>query len=246
MDQFDQIEAWLEGELSAENAREFAGRLKEDPELAAAVKRHRMARRLLEAGVSEQLKEDIARISAESSTRLIRPSWTQWSRYGLVAATLLILIGWAGWHYWTYTGSRINAAAFNAYPASGLRQGAKTGREDRLAAYAAQDYATALEQLSALPDSSPDYIQARFLMGVSQLALGTPDAALLSFLEVYGADDPRFRQAAEWYMVLALAGTGQWDSAQTAARQLSNAPDHPYRLQASDWLRKTQSFWFHR
>ncbi|MEO1448821.1 MAG: hypothetical protein AAFV07_04795 [Bacteroidota bacterium] len=244
MEQFDEIEAWLEGELTPQAAEKMAARVQAEPELAAAVRRHRQARKLLEAGVGDKLRQDLASMAAEEG-QVIRPRWWAKPQWILVAASLLILMAVAGWQRGRFAGDRINAQAFEAYPALSLRQIDTKGPNEALRAYAEGAYETVIETLPSLPANSMDDVQKQFLLGVSHLALDQASQAESALEKVLAANDPRFNQAASWYMVLAKAGGDNWQEARQVARQITEDGSHPYQQDAADWLAASESFWFH-
>lgn len=115
---------------------------------------------------------------------------------------------------------------------------ARTERNSELVqamqAYSGGDYAAAAEGLATLVEREPRNVKARFYLAVSLLMTDRPfDAEMhLDFVE----RDPHglFHDEEQWYSLLCLVCSRQYDRARPVAEALSTRASHRYHQEAAE------------
>jgi len=247
---FDQIEAYLAGNLSPEKVADFEARCRQDAQWAEATRLHLLARQALHEAGREALKARLdQRYQPEKRTGAIRrPIWRQPWPYALVAALalLLLLVWWPNPSRPSST-QELYAAYMELPVPSGLRSSTEDSLSLRweLAMQAFQDsaYQRAIHQLGALLQDSSFMRQsgdrARLYLGVAHLQLAQFEQAQTYLASIEASS--LYHDQAQWYRVLAYLRADQIRAATPLLRTIAEQENHYRQAQAERLLTQVES-----
>ena len=256
------IEAWLSGTLSEEESHALAKLEQTDAEFAELVAYHRLAYQAIEAGLGQQLKQQLQALnpsqvhsqiqtqvqegggSLSSDQSTIRPFWQRATVWSIAAAVVLLIVVSARMLY-THTDQAIAHQFAEAYAAPPVR--GELGPEEivnqGLEAYQDERYAGAIDFFSQLPEDHPRYVEMRFYLGNAALQISKSQQAIQEFQLVLSKKDVRFAPAAEWYLALAYLQDGQLQKTRRVASRLADNEGSAYQDEAVRLLGKLDSPW---
>ena len=241
---FEWIEAYLAGELPAEEQKAFEAKLRDDATFAEEVALQRDTHRLVQVAAELDYKKELQRIDAEMERMRKQPFFRHLSVR--IAAMLLVLVA-CGYAlvFWQYNSQRIFQQAFDPYPDKfALRSEAPAADSlliSGMEAYNRKDYPTAIRQLEAVLADRPGLAGAQLYLGLSHLAAGQASAAIRSLRQA--AQSPTWAETAQWSLALALLEDGQSAAARTALQEIQSQPTNAYAAQAGRLLSKLDAFW---
>jgi tetratricopeptide (TPR) repeat protein len=235
-DQFENIDQYLRGELSGEEAAGFEKELESDPLLRDKVDQHRQIIEGLQAGFSRELKEILQdeekRLSEKSSTSKRRPLYPI---IGIAAVVSLIIAS-----YFVLNSSPNTEELFQEYysvypniESPVLRSGMQ--EDNPFAAYEQANYQVALDRFKALLIDDPQNASLHFYSGICLLELDQPVQAIKEFQSAHQLPDTSFQRPAEWYEALAHLRNGDLSKAKIKLRNLEGGQDL-YASKAKDLL----------
>jgi TolA-binding protein len=172
----------------------------------------------------------------------IKPENRFWiAIYGFTAFIMLVALSVFGWLAWTsreepgvgrVAGARpVNTAASSisdeSYdllaafrpPEYKPAQGAPKSFQAAMALYEKQDYAGAASALRAVSGAQPDFVPARFYLGVSLLLKGDRIAGIQELRDLAGTPDSPYLERARFYLAKGLIAE---HDIQRAQRQLED------------------------
>lgn len=256
---FDQIEAYLSGEMNETDAAAFDQSVANDPVLAAAVDRHLIAHDAIEVMIEENLraemkewstqkKEDsdgakIRQIGSANSGGRVRRLF-----YSLAAAaSVAILVGVFGLQFSKNNYSN-EALAEGAYyfdlPTTRSTNTNENPLSSGFNAYEAANFTEAISFFQGITTDNPQYKEAQFYLGHSFYQKGEFEQAIVAFQSVIDANDLQRKEAAEWYQIVNyIAAKKQDGNFTTLLNQLVTDEGHAYHKNAVDLNGKLNSFW---
>lgn len=234
----EQIEAYLDGTLSAEERRDFEARLKTDNALTEALEDARSATDVLDVLVQINLKKQLKEMEKQRSQKnrfSIRKNLIP-----LAAAIILgvLTIAWFGVRS-TYSDQSLVASNLEVYPGTGIRGSAEI--DQGVQAYTEKNYASAIDYFEGIPKGDPYYSTAQFYLGNIYLENGLASKAIRAFETVKEKNDSRFAEASEWFLALSYLSNGQRTSAKSELGNVAANAQHAYREQATSLLAKMGS-----
>lgn len=240
------IEAWIDNRLSSEEMTHFSDKRQSDPDFAGIVERHLLAHQALEAGIGLVLKQQLQdlRPTPPESEQIphqgkgdIRPFWSR-PAYLAIAATAVILLGIGLRWTWTNGNQSLVDRYADSYAAPPVR--GKIGPDQlvnqALAAYQEENFASAKELFTQIPEEHPRYIEMRFYLANSALIGGDAAMAIENYQMVIKRQDIRFTPASEWYLILAYLDNEQKDLAREHAQSIAADEEHAYSKKAAEIL----------
>lgn len=237
---FELIEAYLEGTLSPAESKAFEARLSQEPDLAASLALQRDTRALLQLDLQQHYKAQLQTIDAEHDAQKIRPlSRPLWARpvFRVAAVVLLLLASAYLWIWVQYDNQSLVENAFVAYEdILGARgnSSAEAALARAMQAYNQKEYAAAIPAFEAVLAEDPEQADARFYLGIAQLAQGNAQAA--EKLLGPAAERGRYRAPARWYVTLAYLAQGKTELGLSRLRELAREADSFYAPKAQDLL----------
>ena len=234
--QMNRLEQYLDDRLSETEKVGLEEELARNPALKTQLEQLGSARQVLEILGSWEWKAKLQNLQPGGTNR-VRAFW----RYSSIAAAAVILLGIFGWFWWggeTYSSQVQFADLYEVYPAPTLRGEEKLKNDpwsEGVNAYVRGDLGLAAQKMALVEPGSTRYIEASFYQGVASLGTEKPKEAISALQKVVEAEDTRFSQAANWYLLLAYWQSGDDDKASQTAQLILENPDHPYQAKAKAW-----------
>ena len=263
--QYEVIEAYLTGELSAADAALFEADMRTNPDLRAEVDQQRDLRLGLRAlGIERALARAKAQyqatsspVAAETEERLTADSARQslvrplvnW-RYWAAAASIAVVLGVGYFTYQQTADQRADLAyaetfapdqteqLMKDFPSGQVSSYTRTAWLDALAKYRAGKYDQVISQLRTLPADKQTIHYKHYLLGLSYLANKQPTPAIPLLSKARATPDPKLRQKADWFLALAYVKNGQTDKALPTLKRISTDRANPFYPLAQRVLQK--------
>jgi TolA-binding protein len=222
----EKIEAFLEGEISREELQkmaEEAGIANLDEEIQW-FQDSRVA--IASAGLRRQLKEVLPQ-PAKKETRVVRLRSIR--RVLAVAASVLVIVV----AYWGLNRSgQSSLYADYEYVDPGLPVLMSQSKDhqlyDALSYYSEGNYSVAEEKLQQIQADYPNSDTLAYYLGASLLYQGKTEAAKAPLEEVSTFENSRFRQRADWLLVMAALKEKNLEEAGTLVELILNTPGHEF------------------
>lgn len=255
---FDQIAAYLSGEMNETEAASFDKEVANNPSLAAAVDRHLLADDAIEVMIAENLRAEMKNWSTqkkEQKEASIHPiSQAKGGRsirrlfYGLAAAaSVAILVGFFGLQFSNnnYSNAALSEGAYHFdFSTNRSTNTAQNPLTPGLKAYEAANFTEAIQYFQNIAMTNPQYNEAQFYLGHSLYQNKAYDEAVNAFQKVITSNDLRYKEAAEWYQIInSLAAKKQDNNFTTLLNQLVTDEGHTYHNNAVELNNKLNSFW---
>lgn len=244
LNHFDRVEAYIEGQIPAEERRQFEKELEENEDLKKEYEAYLASLQLLDELAFDALKHRAKSLENEktSGSLSFRRAWA-------IAAGILLLLVAGGLGYANLFYS--NEALIMAYsPGDNTLRRAHQGTEDTEHAYyiAFQawqegDLNSAISHLLTIPPADPAYPQAQYFLANLYLETDRPDQAIRIFEALLERNDIRFADSSEWGLVLAYLQKGDMQTLEARLEELIAQSNHPYHDEALSLKRKLDSFW---
>lgn len=201
-EQFEEIERFLQGRMSAEEEAHFSQTISANSDLRKQVEEIRLILLGIEESVlEEKLHEYRHRIPAASVRPLYRRGW-------LAAAAVIGVLIVGAW--WFLQSAPANKRLFTEYfhPEPGLATSMGSvdnyAFERAMVDYKTGDFNTALKAWNQLQAGNPANDTLDYFIGSAYLALKKGDSAIIHFRKVIANDQSVFRDDANWYLGLSL------------------------------------------
>lgn len=227
-EEFDQIEKYLAGQLTASEISIFEKKVREEPEWAEKVKEVK----LLLLGIKEnELKTRLqtihSQMTSDASLQTEAPVRSMGSRRWLAAASILVVAALATW--WLVSRQDPYEKLYSTYytPDPGLPTTMSVAGnyqfDKGMVAFKAGDYTEALQIWGPMANTTPSNDTVNYFLGVTQLALQQHDKALALLKPIANDANRPFYKDACWYTGLVLLRQGKPEAA-TPFIQKSNHP----------------------
>jgi TolA-binding protein len=253
----DKIEAYLNGNMTAQEEKEFDAAIENDPELAAAVDQFGLANDAIEILIEDNLREELKSLQQEEATAdkvvsINRPQQQTKRRslrvYLAAAASVAVLLGFFGvnWAGNNYSNEAIKEDVYASYSMPNIRSGNNQAHpfEEGLTAFESKDYNTAIQFFQGIPATDERFNEAQFYLGHALLENGSYQQASSQFKKVVDLKDIRYTESAEWYQLLALLSDGQLGGDfQSLLSKIAADKDHTFNTKAVQLQTKLGSFW---
>ncbi|MBN8665966.1 MAG: tetratricopeptide repeat protein [Chitinophagales bacterium] len=227
-EEFDQIEQYLAGQLTASENSLFEKRIQEETEWAEKVKEVK----LLVLGIKEnelktRLQSFHKQMNTTTSIKTEAPVRSMGSRRWLAAASILLVAALATW--WMVSRQDPYEKLYSTYytPDPGLPTTMSVAGnyqfDKGMVAFKSGDYKEALQIWTPISKTTPSNDTINYFLGVTQLALKQNDEALALLKPIANDANRPFYKDACWYTGLVLLRQGKPEAA-TPFIQKSNYP----------------------
>ena len=236
----DKIEKYVFGEMTPEEQQAFGNEMQQNPELAEEVKLEKATKRGLELYGSnqrrQQTRQQINRLRSQKKFRI------KVVKYAAVAAMLLLMATIP-----LYLLMKVNVSDKKIL--SFLKQethfGTKSASSESVFAngnklYTEGDWQGAIDTLKKISITASRYNDAQLLIGICQLTLEQPEAAIAALTAVKTEKNMVW---ANWYLGFAKLKTGDEDGAKLHFQLVADEPRHEKSEDARKILKKLNSFW---
>ena len=221
---FEEIAAYLAGELSEKERANFVQQIEQDEALAAQVEQQRLTHQAVDLYTQLRTKEEIKAIYKNIAQARRRPRRTILA----VAASIAILVV-AGflWQQSQQTTDLLASEYLTPYPDRLTNMSDDSGAQITAAmtAYNGGDYANAIPLFEALPDSLAQGELINLYLGISRLQEDQAGAAQASFANI--SSDSPYQEAAQWYLALSELALGKEKAARERLEAIVAAGNYP-------------------
>ncbi len=223
---FEQIEAYLEGAISKETLRELA-KAEGVKDLDEAIRWFEDSQTAIEAaGLRAQLQEALPKVAQkETQVRRLRPIRTI---LAAAASVLIIVVAYFGF-------VRDNEPGLYAkyeYVDPGLPVLMSQSKDhmlyDAMTYFGEGNYEVAAEKLIQIQDQYAGSDTLSYYLGASLLYQGQTEEARTALQPVTEMEDSRFREKAEWLLVLTALKEKDEEKARSALQRILEQPDHAF------------------
>ena len=253
----DKIEAYLNGNMNAQEEKAFDIAIEKDPELAAAVDNFGVANDAIELLIEDNLRAELNNLKAEEagasnvvSINKKKPVAKMRSlrTYLAAAASVALLLGFFGmnWAGGNYSDSALHGEFYSSYDMPNVRSSQNVVNDfaEGLTAFKAENYSQAAQFFQGIVVDDPRYAEAQFYLGQSLLENKDFDGAAEQFKKVVSLNDVRYTEEAEWYQVLAhLSGENTNAEFDALLGKIAADKDHNFNTKAVALQGKLNSFW---
>ncbi len=267
----NKIEAFVKGELTAEETAAFRQEITRDKELALQVQVHQLeweaAHLLREKDLRNKFKHwEKEERAPKAETRITnatkqKPKAERRFSYRqlAIAASILFIIGIGSLFLKSqqYTNEALFTEAY-LEPTYTNRLRSRGPTSNNLnnsiqSLFDKKDYTELINQLKTIPDNDPDYVQAQLLMGHAFFQKGKTEENNDDFLTAIPyyqnvlAQQANYeiKSEAEWYILLSQLKNNQVDKAfLNKLDSISKDVDHDYKQNAKTLLDNTESNWY--
>ena len=234
---YEEIEAYLEGQLKDGALQAFEARMNAEPELAREVLLHRELRQALSEQKTMGLEDTLLSIRKERQAQQPQARMRRLpTRLRLIAAAIsfLAIVGLA-YLLWPASEASLMATYYEPYPLylntrsadAAPDSGEASVRSEQLEAasvqYQSGNYAAALPAFQALINSTDQNAPYHFYAGICQLELGRPLEAAIHLEAAAARQDAQFTQPATWYLALAYLQQGKKSDARAVLEKVARA-----------------------
>lgn len=209
---WEQIEQYLQQQLSPEGTAAFEERLKADKVLAAQVQEVRvLLLGVQEAALEKQLqgyhKEWAAMQPVVKKQTAIHSLW----RWSAAAAVLLLAMGIWWWTSRPSAAEKLYQTYYKPDPGLLTAMGPATAYafEHGMVAYKNEEYRQAIDQWQPLLQKTPSSDTVRYFLGMAWQAIGKYDSAATLLRPLADNTDRAFHKEAGWYYGLLLIRNGK-------------------------------------
>lgn len=249
---FEQIEAYLADELTAEERASFEEQMKTDANLAEEVSLQRDTHHLVglyadQIAYKEKLRVIDQKMNAEGTKTIPLFKRLMQSPVYRMAAVALVLVA-SAWVLLLFqkNSAQLGRDAFTPYADvityKGDAQSADSLIHQGMTSYNLKNYPAARASFEKLLQIYPDYPDAQFYMAMSLMAEKSyPEA--IPYLENL-LDAAKYGEVAQWYLSLAYLSSDQEDKAREVLAVIISEPAHGYTDKARQLLDKMDAPWW--
>lgn len=232
----DQMDAYLEGTMTAAERQSFERELDNNTELAEMLDAHRSTIFSIESvGVKADLQQIVAQNRVAKPTKVRSFNRTVLS----IAASLLVLVG-AFFILKPGAGSsaqKLYQAYYQTDPGLPTLMGSTDNAlfDDAMVDFKSGNYDVALEKFNDLAARDATNDTLLFYQGVSALEIGDTEMAL-TFLSQIDQTQSTWAEKTEWTQAMIYLANDNVSGAQTLLEKIANTTGHRYRDQAVEVL----------
>lgn len=252
------IEAYATGIMPEAERRVFEAELASNAELQQAYELYQLGQEVIEQGVATQLRQQLTDWSKEAgdSDKIVamppatarrvsmRPMWMRFA----AAASVALVIGWFSlqWVSRDYSDEALFAAQYEAPSPGTFRSGTAVENplETGFKSLENNDLQGAETFFQSVTPTQERYAEAQYYLGHAAGQLGHYDLAIRAFQVAIASNEARFREKAEWNLLLTYMAAQQTESAdfKTLLNRIVGNPQHDYHEKAVALQEKLGSF----
>lgn len=253
----ERVEQYTQNKMTEAERRFFEAELAVNPDLQEALNLYRLGQEVIEQGVEKQLRLQLqgwAKSESESTTAAptmtasrvnMRPMWIRLA----AAASVALIIGWFSvqWAGSNYSDEAIFAGQYQAPDASTFRSGTAMEHplEPGFRAIEENKLQVAEDFFKTFSPEQERYAEAQFYLGHTALQLKHYDLAIDAFSACIQRNEVKFREKAEWNLLLTYVAAERTDDAnfKNLLNTVAGTEHHSYRLEATKLKKDVESFW---
>ncbi len=253
----ERVEQYTRNTMPEAERRFFEAELAVNPDLQEALDLYLLGQEVIEQGVEAQLRLQLQGWSKSASeTTTAAPTMTasrvntrpMWIRLA-AAASVALIIGWFSvqWAGSNYSDEAIFAGQYKAPDPSTFRSG--TAMENPLEpGFRALEDGNLRAAEDFFKNISPEqerYAEAQFYLGNTAVQLEHYDLAIDAFNACIQRNETRYRERAEWNLLLTYVAAEQTDDPnfRNLLNSVIETEHHSYRREATKLKKDLESFW---
>lgn len=220
---YDQIERFLEDQLTEEERHNFLRKASNNPQIALEIQLHKDLRDTLceydVLNLKEAIQETIQRKRCHTTFSI--------HHFMTIAASLLIMV--ASFTFYTLHFSTVprpeEIVEVHFVPYENILsvrslEAKQDPFEAAMSAYQGNEYIKAIELLEQIPPHRSTYQMSRFYLGISHLAMKDGSKAMKYLSNAFDKEHP-FHEISTWYLALALLQKGDIRGGKVLLKRLS-------------------------
>ena len=219
-DNFERIEKYLDGELPIDQRESLDKEMESNPELRADFHAHQLARQVIEVKIEDGLRADFAKWDNEAnqSAKVIginksAKRRTMYRRYAAAMSVLLIAAFGIGWLFsGNYSNNNLQAAYYEAPSGDRGTSNNQNSVTRAIIAFENAEFQKCIEMLKLIDAENPRFEEAQYFLGHAYVEVSQFTYAIPAFETVAGGNDLKYKEDAEWNLVLAKLAANQLDS----------------------------------
>lgn len=249
----DRIEKYEAGIMDAAERAAFESELASNAELRQAHALFLQTNAVIEQGIENNLRsqlQDWAKEEAKPAAGKVVSMSATWVRLA-AAASVALLLGWFGWQWvgTQYSDQALFASHYEKPVDQAFRAGnAQHPFQKGFEAMQTGDLKAAVSFFTSITSDNERYDEAQYYLGHSYLQLKAYDDALAAFTTCANGQDIRFKEKAEWNLMLTYLEVGMTNDAAftNLLAKMTGDANHSYHTQALKLQQELGSFWRRR
>ena len=250
---YDQIQRYLNGDLTEQEVQAFEEALTQDAELKEEMDLHLLANDAVELIVEDELRADLKQLAQKSSQKTSQSSGAKVVSlrrrlyvFG-AAASVLLLLGFFAINFQSnqYSNDAIASGAYQNELLNRVR-GAEDASllQEGMTLLTQENYEEAVAYFFRVTDPALE-AEAKYAAGHAHYNLLDYEKAMSNFTAVIESKDPRFVEKAEWFYLLSALADDKIQEEQPlqVLDKLINDDSHLYHQEAMAVNKKLKSFW---
>ena len=253
----ERIEQYETGGMSSPERSVFEAELTSNADLRQAHALFLQTNDVIEQGIENSLRSQLQGWAGASSQapivatktvgNKVVPMTSTWARLA-VAASVALLMGWFGWQWagGQYSDQALYAGYYEKPPDTAFRApGTDHPLQQGFDAMKANHLEDAVAFFSSITSDNDRYAEAQYYLGHASLQLKKYDSAIEAFRQCAARTDSKFREKAEWNLLLTYMAAGRTGGAEFKAllEQVAGNAGHSYQKQAQALAGDMRSFW---
>ncbi len=234
----EQIEAYLNGELSAKARADLEQTIAQDANLQSEFDKRQLAHQAIEVLIEDDLRATLRNLEAKEQDAAptqeakVRTMGRNRRLFLLsAAASAAVLIGFFGLQFFGQ-GNSPEQLAMDYYEAPSFEVRGTDTNLNRLKAgldaMKTKDYPTAIQAFDAIPASDDYYVGAQCNRAHALYLQGKYEAAMAGFQIAARGNDPRYTEQAQWYGILACLAANKGGECMTKLDAILADDGHSY------------------
>lgn len=243
----EQMEAYLNNELSDEELASFETELSSNEDLVSEINLIKDIDRALTESDVMSLRNKLKRVAGDAaSEKQAERSFATKTKHrrilvASIAASLILLLGIAGLISRNTSQNEIYQRFYTTYQINGIAREASLSADQTLASamreYDNKDYAAALSLFQKVIDADRNNVVGHFYAGVSLQETGKYNKAISEYQEVIAQKDNLFVEQAQWFVALCFLKTNEEEKAYRQFTEIAKQEGY-YQNKAKAVLRK--------
>ncbi len=234
---YDRVQQYVDGELSAAERLAFEQELGTDPALQKTYDDYLEAAAVVDQLAYEQLRQTIGDFKQGSLGQGPSGTRTRRLRFAAMAAAVLLLFSLAWWQVQKYTDEQLALQYFEAPNLSALR-GQAAPLQAAVQAYQSEAYSKAIDLLQTELATSKDRNTTLYLLAHAYYQRELFPSAIDLFGEVVATQDPRYLENAQWHLALNYLRSGEESACRKILNDILANKQHGFRTVAQELLQK--------
>ena len=241
---FDQIERYLDNEMTAEEKRRFDNELQYNSELAEELELYKQIVSGIKDYHIDKLKKELRKVDFELDAELEQSKKTRkLVVYLSIAASFLLLIGTSA--YFFMFNNKVNYAEIalqNREAEKGLpvfmSANNEVGLSEAMTLYKQKNYSESLNLLKKIELTKPTNDTIIYYIGLNNELINNTQEAIKYFEKLISVESSIFKEKAEYRLSLCYLIKGEVNKAKTMLNAITEQQQHAFKTNAEKVLKE--------